>query len=161
MLWAQVVGVKWGFWAQEGCSLWNETLTFDFTALNSPRFTDNGDDTVTDNNTKLMWSKNANLYDVQEWNQAESLSDGTTLAGHSDWRLPAISELKSLIDKNQFDPALPPGNPFMNVQSYYYWSRHEWESPPDGEWCVDMNDGSLGNEYKDDSNYVWPVRSGN
>lgn len=152
--------------ANQECGLWSEQLNFDFTAMNGPRFTDNGDDTVTDNNTKLMWSKNANLSGTMDWQEAGSYCAGLTHADHSDWRLPSLSELKSLIDKNQYDPALPPGNPFMNVQSFYYWSRTTWEPRPDFAWVVHMAGGHVEYGYVSvgTKNYyycVWAVRSGN
>ena len=146
----------------ENCGLWSETLTFDFTVINAPRFTDNGDGTVTDNNTKLIWTKNANLSDWMDWKMAMRYCDGLTLAGHSDWRLPAINELKSLIVKSQEDPALPTGNPFINVQSRYsgYWSSTEYEPWPVSAWCVYMHRGKVDIPTKDRDFYVWPVRSG-
>ena len=140
------------------CGLWSEQLNFDFTAMNAPRFTDNGDDTVTDNKTKLIWSKNADLCWLKNWQDAMNFCDGLTLAGHSDWRLPAISELKSLIDTSHTYPALPPGNPFVNVQHVNYWSSTPYE--PDGAWFVYMDDGHVAFTSKDYSYFVWPVRSG-
>jgi hypothetical protein len=93
-----------------------------------PRFTDHGDGTVTDNLTGLIWLKNANCFGRRTWNQALSecnnlangscgLTDGSS-AG--DWRLPNVRELQSLVDYSRYDPALPAGHPFSNVQSTYY-----------------------------------------
>jgi len=145
----------------ENCGVWRELLHFDFTPMNEPRFTDNGDDTVTDNKTKLMWTKNANLYDDQEWNDDWNSSNETAIGGYTDWRLPSITELRSLIDINQFDPALPPGNPFMYVKSLLYWSSTACGSGPYYAWLVDMEDGSAHFANKDCLYYVWPARSGN
>lgn len=62
-----------------------------------PRYTDNGDGTITDNNTGLMWQKGLLSY-KPTYDQAVAEADTFTLAGYSDWRLPTIKELYSLID---------------------------------------------------------------
>jgi len=84
-----------------------------------PRFTDNGDGTVTDNLTGLMWLEDANCIAAQypsfdndetfndgkvTWQHAldfvAGINDGTYPdcgAGHTDWRLANIRELASLI----------------------------------------------------------------
>ncbi len=63
---------------------------------NQPSYTDNGDGTVTDNVTGLMWQKG-----LPEGKYSQSVcqtyADTCTLAGYTDWRLPTIQELYSLI----------------------------------------------------------------
>ena len=149
--------------SNDECGMWSETLQYEVappTSAGAPRFTDNSDDTVTDNNTKLMWSKNANLSDIMYWQEAGSYCEGLTLAGHSDWRLPSLSEFKSIIDNNEYDPALPPGNPFTTVQSNYYWSSTTHVSLPNRAWVVGMDGGGVSYYIKPYYYYVWPVRSG-
>jgi hypothetical protein len=62
---------------------------------NALRYQDNGDGTVTDLNTGLMWQKS---HDTNKRNLAESAAvvEAMTLGGHDDWRLPTIKELYSL-----------------------------------------------------------------
>lgn len=63
-------------------------------------FQDNQDGTVTDTRTGLMWSKSAIPLGDQEnltWQQATSLAESFTLAGHSNWRLPTRNELKNFL----------------------------------------------------------------
>ena len=131
-----------------------------------PRFTDNGNGTVTDNLTGLLWLKNANCFGSQTWaaavssagglaNGACSLTDGST-AGQ--WRLPNISELESLVDLSKNNPALPAGHPFSNAQSYYYWSSSTYAGSTSYAWYVSMLNGYVYYSNKTYSNYVWPVR---
>ncbi|MBW1812442.1 MAG: DUF1566 domain-containing protein, partial [Deltaproteobacteria bacterium] len=112
-----------------------------------PRFVDNGDGTVTDNLTGLMWLENANCmgsttgFDTDgtpndglvKWTRAldfiAALNLGTYSCGctgngvYDDWRLPNIKELLSLIDYSQVAPALQIDNIFdMPAQSFDYWS---------------------------------------
>lgn len=63
--------------------------------INLPSYTDNGDGTVTDNITGLMWQQN--MGDQISYSDAVSKADTMTLGGYSDWRVPTIKELYSLI----------------------------------------------------------------
>ena len=93
----------------------------------SPRFTDNGDGTVKDELTGLVWTKNANLTGgTGTWQQALDYVAGMNAGthpnfGYTDWRLPNVNELKSLTDNSRYSPALPSGHPFTNVSNSYYW----------------------------------------
>ena len=70
-----------------------------------PSYTDNGDGTVTDNITGLMWQKSVDLNgdgkinaaDKLTYDQAVAGASSFELAGYSDWRLPTIKEAYSLI----------------------------------------------------------------
>ena len=139
------------------------------TAWPVPRFTDNGDGTVTDNLTGLIWLKNANCFGTQNWqtslNSANTLASGScglfdgSLAG--DWRLPNIIELESLIDAQRSSPSLPADHPFASVQSNIYWSSSSY-TIFGYAWKVDMDEGGVffGGLSKFASFYVWPVRDG-
>jgi hypothetical protein len=60
-------------------------------------FYDNGDGTITDNATGLMWMQNDNGGAVS-WKDALSYAENFSYAGHSDWRLPNAKELQSILD---------------------------------------------------------------
>ena len=80
----------------------------------SPRFTVAGD-CVTDNLTGLMWAKNANLANgTKTWqvalDYAASLNSGGGLGGCTDWRLPNLNELRSLINAGETPYALHHSN---------------------------------------------------
>jgi hypothetical protein len=70
-----------------------------------PAYQDNGDGTITDLNTGLMWQKTPG--DKVTYQQAIRGADDFNLAGYNDWRLPAIKELYSLIDFSGTDPSGP------------------------------------------------------
>jgi hypothetical protein len=62
-----------------------------------PSYTDNGDKTVTDNNTGMMWQKTPD-YKHYGYDDAISYCSNLTVANYNDWRLPTIKELYSLAD---------------------------------------------------------------
>lgn len=131
-----------------------------------PRFTDNGDGTVTDNLTGLIWLQNANCIGTQSWLSA--LSEANTLADDScgltdgsvagDWRLPNIRELHSLIDYGNHHLAFPIGHPFSGVQSSGYWSSTSTAEFWGGAWYMHLGVGFTYSTSKTIAHYVWPVR---
>jgi len=134
----------------------------------SPRFTDNGDGTITDNLTGLIWLKNANCFGQRTW--AQALTDANTLNSgecgltdgsmEGDWYLPNRNELTSLLNF-QNTPALPTGHPFTNFQSSNYWSSTTRADAPHHAWIVEFNLGLMENYNKNDYNFfVTAVRGG-
>lgn len=141
----------------------------------NPRFTDNGDGTVTDNLTALIWLKDANCFGGRIWTQA--LSDANGLASGScglsdgsaagDWRLPTINELQSLIHHEYHSPALPDtagtgqwteGDPFTDVQNGSYWASTSLAFDPSNAWYAAITTGIRNFYIKTNPFYVWPVR---
>lgn len=75
-------------------------------------FVDNGDGTISDLATGLMWQK-GDSGKALGWEEALRQSDSLVLAGHDDWRLPNAKELQSIVDYTRSpdttaSPALPP-----------------------------------------------------
>ena len=144
------------------------------------RFTDNGDGTVSDKLTGLIWLRNASCIDATTWtdglNKANQLSSGS--CGLSDgsragqWRMPNANELESLVDVSQSNPAVASGSGFANVRtSTAYWSSTTYTALTsnamairfsDGRWIngAVSNNGSYSNTKASSVNGVWPVRSG-
>lgn len=60
-------------------------------------FVDNGDSTITDNATGLMWMKN-DCKIAMSWEDALSYAENMEFAGYTDWRLPDAKELQSIVD---------------------------------------------------------------
>ena len=132
----------------------------------SPRFKDNGDGTVTDNLTQLIWLKNANCFGERSWSVASDYCAGLANgqcglvddSNAGDWRLPDIRELQSLVDYDSFQPALPLRHPFTGAKHNYYWSSTSYVGKPGYAWFVHMGHGYVGVVYKDHDYYLWPVR---
>jgi hypothetical protein len=66
-------------------------------AIASDRFVNNGDGTVTDTKTGLMWATTDNGTHIN-WTDAHSYCQSYSGGGHTDWRMPTLAELKTLYD---------------------------------------------------------------
>ena len=130
------------------------------------RFTDNGNETVTDNLTGLIWAKDADLPEaVMSFANAlayiQGMNDGIyPNFGYVNWRLPNRKELLSLVDFSQNNPVLPAGFPFQNVQTDFYWSSTVSSSTPDAAWTISMEEGFMLSYYFSGEYRVWPVMGG-
>ena len=129
----------------------------------NPRFTVQADtNCVTDNLTGLVWARNANIGgQIMTWYAAITYCEGLTYGGQTDWRLPNIKELYSLVDLGQNGPgaALPTGHPFTGVGSYY-WSSSTYVAATGNGWYLYLTDGGVYANDKAGTRYVWPVRGG-
>jgi hypothetical protein len=63
------------------------------------RFVDNGDGTVTDTKTGLMWAQTDNMGHIS-WKNAKLYCENIILSEHNDWRMPTIEELKTLFNES-------------------------------------------------------------
>ncbi|MDM8528871.1 DUF1566 domain-containing protein [Anaerolineales bacterium HSG24] len=69
-------------------------------------FQDNEDSTITDKATNLMWQQ-ADDGTTRNWGDSLSYCEGLSLANHTDWRLPNVKELQSIVDYDKTDyPAI-------------------------------------------------------
>jgi hypothetical protein len=137
-----------------------------------PRFTDNANGTVTDNLTGLMWMKNADAGNdcdggdtgTETWTNAlasAAACNTNTFAGYTDWRLPNVRELHSLIHYGQKkSSAWLNGQGFSGVQTATYWSSTTDADDTDWAFLVHLRYGYVDSNDKTGTGYVWPVRGG-
>lgn len=93
-------------------------------------YTDNGDGTITDNNTGLMWEKKSDDDSIHDWDNEytwsetwglpfamngtmvttflDTLNTAPCFAGHCDWRIPHSKELYSIVNLDQMGPSVSP-----------------------------------------------------
>ena len=126
--------------------------------LSFGNFTDNGDGTVTNNNTGLMWQQGEG--GEKTWEDAISYCEGLSLAEHGDWRLPNIKELESITDVTLYNPTIDT-NFFPNVNVSHYWSSTTYANDSPYAWYVYFYGGYVGGyDNKSDSYDVRCVRAG-
>ena len=173
-----------------------------------PRYQDNGDGTITDRQTGLMWVKlddaggRLDKDTVRNWNDAISTwldqvnslnttkasnsADGSRVSfagGYTDWRLPTIVELQTILDTSVpgcgvppfttpcvdsifnsnctagcTSTALNPANACSCTAASGYWSTASDAHDPSGVWDVDFSDGDVDFTFKNFSLHVRAVR---
>lgn len=141
------------------------------------RFIDNGDGTVSDTLTGLVWLQTVTCFEHITWgpamDAAAGLEDGecglTDGSAPGDWRLPSAREFKSVIDTSQEFPALPLGHPFTGTDSFsvYVWTSttdtlinsRAWVVEPTFGWLLLMSktDGVV---CSFETCGLWPIRDG-
>ncbi len=145
-------------------------------------FTDNGDGTITDNNSGLMWEKlsfDGSIHDkgtTYTWANAfvskVATLNGASFAGYNDWRVPSVSELQTLVNFGAVSS--PSVYSTFNTgcvaactvttcsckQSSYYWSSTTYQTYPSYAWYVSFSAGDTYSGSKTDFRYVRAVRAG-
>ena len=134
------------------------------------QLTDNGDGTITDTKTGLIWKKciegvTGNLCDTGaaatfDWPVAlaqPGAVNGGGFAGYHDWRLPNIKELTSIVEEQCVDPSINL-NRFPNTPSSVVWSGSPAESGL--VWVVYFDGGSSAYEGRSYDDQVRLVRGG-
>ncbi len=146
-------------------------------------YMDNGDGTVTDINTGLMWEKKSDDGSIHDKDNTYTWLDtfeihvamlnSSLFAGYDDWRMPNARELASLVDFENTSPAIAPA--FNNnctagctvltcscTQSNWYWSSTNYAFAPEYSWAVHFPEGvvSPGDYKTGNSQYARAVRGG-
>jgi alpha-tubulin suppressor-like RCC1 family protein/fibronectin type 3 domain-containing protein len=125
--------------------------SFDHMAPYTPStaFVDNNDGTVTHTKTGLMWKRCA---EGQVWSGATcagytsfydkdtAVALSSSSADHSDWRIPTVNELLTIVEYQAAFPAVN-SEIFPNSSSSYFWSRSNSASNSSEAWIVDLRHG--------------------
>jgi len=118
----------------------------------------NASDVYVDSATGLMWQDNSDAKSIKkDWEGAREYCANLELGRYSDWRLPNIKELQSIVDVSHYKPAIKRG--FKNVNtSDYFWSSSVYVSDTKDAWVVYFKNGRTNYYNKTDENYVRCVR---
>ncbi len=125
---------------------------------------------VTDNSTGLMWRKCSEgqagssctgSASLLNWTQALTGAAASSFAGYTDWRLPNVKELASLIEPACYAPSIN-RSIFPATPSAAFWSSTTFAAAPGEAWKVEFNYAFNANydDYKTESHYVRLVRGG-
>lgn len=133
------------------------------------RYQDNGDGTVTDLPTGLIWKQCAEglsgtgcatgSTETFSWQAALQHAEAEVFAGSDLWRLPNKNELASLVEQRCVDPAINERY-FTNTPSSAFWSSSPYANFALNAWGVSFGIGNVSHYGKDDQLYVRLVRGG-
>ena len=120
-------------------------------------FDDNGDGTITDTDTGLVWEQVT--FGPMTWEEALAYCDTLSLGGQDDWRLPTLKELDSITDLGVFDPAINDLY-FNDTASDNYWTSTTYDGLRSSAWIMNFTYGDDGTLDKTSTAYVRAVRGG-
>jgi len=123
-----------------------------------PDLKDNGDGTITDRRTGLVWQR-LGATGKLTWEEALRCCVELALADRRDWRLPNIKELRSLSDDGRADPSLDRVF-FPGAQAAPYWSATTQVNRPERAWYVDFSSGLVTYADKTEGLLALAVRGG-
>jgi hypothetical protein len=113
-------------------------------------------ETVTDHQTGLIWQQ-ADDGEQRTWDGANQFCANLDLGGKTDWRLPGMDELGTIIDFSQFNPAI---DPVFSCRPNSYWSGSTHVGHPGYTWYIGFYGGLAGWGDETYYGYVRCVRSG-
>jgi formylglycine-generating enzyme required for sulfatase activity len=119
---------------------------------NSPihHFVNNGNGTITDTDTGLMWQQ-GEIASATNWEGALAYAASLTLGSNTDWRVPNIKELQSINDETLVNPSVDTGY-FPGATASHYWSSTSQHGTTNGAWYLDCLYGIT--TYTDKTNDV-------
>jgi hypothetical protein len=120
-------------------------------------YADNGDGTITDISTGLMWQQATSTN--KTWESAMAYCEGLNIGANTDWRLPTTKELHSLANYSNWGPAINTAY-FPGTVSSFYWSSTTYADDTSYAWGVDFYNGDDNVGSKPNVYYVRAVRGG-
>lgn len=122
-------------------------------------YADNGDGTVTDNRTGLMWQKTEGAAAIN-WEDSFGYASTLRLGGYDDWRMPNIKELRSLHTDYRVRPSIDTLY-FPDTAMAIFWSSTTQVGQNGATaWTLDFTNGVVSYNPKGDRLHLRSVRGG-
>jgi hypothetical protein len=115
--------------------------------IHPPDLTDNGNGTVTDNLTGLVWEQKTEESEqgIYSFSEAVFYCDNLSLGGSDDWRVPTRREFSTLLNLGTISPALDtaffPDYTYTAPNGVYYWTSSEYHDDPSQVWKIQISFG--------------------
>jgi hypothetical protein len=129
------------------------------TEYTNNQFQNNGNRTISDRATGLMWQKSGspNTLNYEQVHVYLEELNRKKFAGYSDWRLPTVRELMTLITQDKQSNGLYI-NPLFDSEQIWCWSSSVYARNNNSIWRVGFEDGDLYMGVKSNSYYVRAMR---
>jgi hypothetical protein len=125
---------------------------------NEMSFSGNGNGTVTDNNTGLMWEQDGNSPPT-DWEGGLQYCEGLNLANHDDWRLPNVKELRSINNDDYDSPSIDDQYFKSPNNTAEYWTSTSNRNHNTQAWYMTLEWGIVSHIEKTESYYSRCVRN--
>jgi len=133
--------------------------TSDAAAYAGSRFELPADGTyVIDHKTGLMWSRDESKR--SDFDDADAHCRALRFGGFSDWRLPTLDELQTIVDRSRYSPAIDTN--VFNTNAGWTWTSDEYKGNPDPSgsvWIVDFLYGDVGSYGRSSTAFARAVRA--
>jgi hypothetical protein len=126
----------------------NATATQAAPAAIAARFVDNRDGTITVPALSLMFTQATLCEEEVDQEEARKLCTDCTAGGHTDWRLPTVQELFTLVDHGRYDPSIDT-DVFPDTKADWYWTDTPCAWSSARAWCVDFDGGGVYLNHRD------------
>jgi len=151
------INLAWWVYFYDGC-IYHHKTKLEYSNVRAVRgrqllnnYVENGDGTVTDTNTDLMWQQDGTSQ--RTWEGALAYCENLTLAGYNDWRLPNINELHSLVDFERYNPSI--NTTYFITMGSAYWSSTSFTGDLTHASDVDFYYGGIGNGLYNKTTYYY------
>lgn len=122
-------------------------------------FGEHNREAVRDKRTGLVWEQSPAL-DMSDWEMAQQRCSSSQAGGSTDWRVPTVQELATLVEPSSIEVKLPTDHPFANVEPGIYWSATERRENKAFASFVNFSSGRSATLEKYMPTFVWCVRGG-
>jgi hypothetical protein len=146
---ASCVDPNWAEWPMPNASPDTPTAPY------PESYTDGSDGTVTDNWTSLAWQKMVS--GTYTWQEATTYCSTLNLGGHTDWRVPTLIEVVSILDLGFNGPSINQTF-FPGTSASTYWSSTPVAGTPTSAWGVWFGSGATERDAMTSSQSVRCVR---
>lgn len=150
-----VAGNKVGRFEQD---VWTGDLLRKDVKLTNRFSADTSKGIVVDHMTGLIWAAETSPNELN-WEEAKRYCANLEIGGYTDWRLPTIDELRTIVDKSRGNPAINTDF-FPDTKSSSYWSSTTNANDTNRAWYIYFRDGLDNYYYKSYYGYVRAVRGG-
>jgi len=108
----------------------------------------NANTVISDKKQHIYWQDTVlpKKKNTKDWDDANAYCKRLSLNGMENWRVPTFTELLSIVDYTQADPAINPV--FTHVAEGTYWTATDFSSTRSRAWTIDFRTGKTFYSYK-------------